>query len=75
MRITAGDVEKELDRIGYRLKPLDIVLVQTRADAAWGRRVISRQGTGHRPESTLYLIEGCQWPNHQTHSISAVPWR
>jgi kynurenine formamidase len=35
-RITVQDVKNELARIHYELKPLDIVLVQTGADAAWG---------------------------------------
>ena len=32
-RIRAKDLENELDRIGYEIKPLDIVLIQTGADA------------------------------------------
>ena len=35
-RITVEDVKKELERIRYDIKPLDIVLVWTGADAAWG---------------------------------------
>ena len=56
-RITAADVERELDRIGYRLKPLDIVLVQTGADAAWGTAEYLVKGPGMTRESTLYLTE------------------
>ena len=37
-RITADDLEKELKRIDYDIKPLDIVLIQTGADAFWARR-------------------------------------
>ena len=33
---TADDVEAELDRIGHELQPLDIVLVNTAAGAAYG---------------------------------------
>ena len=33
----ADDVKRELDRIGYTLKPLDIVLVNTAAGAAYGQ--------------------------------------
>ena len=35
---SARDVEAELERIGHRLAPLDIVLVNTSAGAAYGRR-------------------------------------
>lgn len=35
-RITVAEVKAELERIRYELKPLDIVLVQTGADQAWG---------------------------------------
>jgi len=56
-RITARDVEGELDRIGYTLKPLDIVLVQTGADSAWGTPQYLVRGAGMTRESTLYLTE------------------
>ena len=56
-RITAADVEQELARIGYALKPLDIVLVQTGADAAWGTAEYLVKGPGMTRESTLYLTE------------------
>ena len=56
-RITAADVQKELDRIGYELKPLDIVLVQTGADAVWGRAEYLVKGPGMTRESTLFLTE------------------
>jgi kynurenine formamidase len=39
-RITAQDVKRELGRIQYEIKPLDIVLVQTGADAFGGSRNI-----------------------------------
>lgn len=55
--ITADDVETELDRIGYAIKPLDIVLVQTGADAFWGRPEYLIKGAGMTRESTLYLCE------------------
>jgi len=54
-RITAADVEQELKRIGYNLKPLDIVLVRTGADAYWGRAEYLVRGAGMTRESTLYL--------------------
>lgn len=54
-RITAADVEAELDRIGYSLKPLDIVLVRVGADAKWGSPEYLVSGAGMTRESTLYL--------------------
>jgi len=56
-RITADDVEKELDRIGYDIKPLDIVLIQTGADEFWGTQDYLVKGAGMDRESTLYLTE------------------
>jgi kynurenine formamidase len=55
--ISARDVEEELDRIGYTLKPLDIVLIRTDADAAWGTPEYLVRGGGMTRESTLYLTE------------------
>jgi kynurenine formamidase len=56
-RITADDVQQELDRIGYTLKPLDIVLIQTGADDAWGTEKYLTRGAGMDRESTLFLTE------------------
>ncbi len=56
-RITAQDVKKELDRIRYTIEPLDIVLIQTGADAAWGTPQYLTKGAGMDRESTLYLTE------------------
>jgi kynurenine formamidase len=56
-RITAEDVEQKLADIGYALKPLDIVLVRTGADAFWGRPEYLVKGAGMTRESTLYLLE------------------
>jgi kynurenine formamidase len=56
-RITAKDLEKELDRIGYEIKPLDIVLIQTGADGAWGTPEYLVKGPGMDRESTLFLTE------------------
>jgi kynurenine formamidase len=56
-RITADDCRKELDRIAYRLKPLDIVLVRTGADAVWGTAEYLVKGPGMTRESTLFLTE------------------
>ena len=56
-RITAAEVEAELARIEYTLKPLDIVLVRTGADSAWGTPEYLVKGPGMTRESTLYLTE------------------
>ena len=56
-RITADDLRAELNRIGYQLKPLDIVLIQTGADDAWGTEAYLTRGAGMDRESTLFLTE------------------
>jgi len=56
-RITADDVKKELERINYEIKPLDIVLVQTGSDAAWGTPQYLLKGAVMDRESTLFLTE------------------
>ncbi|MFZ1986603.1 MAG: cyclase family protein, partial [Desulfatitalea sp.] len=56
-RISAAEVEQQLAAIHYRLKPLDIVLVRTGADAVWGRPEYLIKGAGMTRESTLYLLE------------------
>jgi kynurenine formamidase len=55
--VTAADVERELSRIGHRLAPLDIVLVNTAAGAAYGRPDYVSRGCGMGREATLYLTE------------------
>ena len=54
-RITVGDIEKELERINYEIHPLDIVLIQTGADVAWGTPEYLRRGAGMDRESTFFL--------------------
>jgi kynurenine formamidase len=56
-RITSRDVEAELARIGYQIKPLDIVLVRTGADAVWGKPEYLVKGAGMTRESTMYLLD------------------
>lgn len=56
-RITAEDLETQLDRVEYDIKPLDIVLIQTGADAFWGTEEYLIKGAGMDRESTLYLLE------------------
>ncbi len=56
-RITADDVREKLVEIDYALKPMDIVLVRTGADALWGRPEYLVKGCGMTRESTLFLLE------------------
>ena len=54
---TPSDVEAELARIGHRLRPLDIVLVNTSAGAKYGRPDYVPSGCGMGRDATLYLLE------------------
>jgi kynurenine formamidase len=54
---TAADVAAELERIGHALQPLDIVVVNTAAGAAYGRPDYVARGCGMGREATLYLLE------------------
>lgn len=54
---TPGDVEAELERIGHELKPLDIVVVNTRAGAVQGGDGYVDAGCGMGRDATLYLLE------------------
>src|SRR5262249_42744118 len=54
---SAGDVEAELERIDHKLAPLEIVLVNTSAGAAYGRPEYVAKGCGMGREATLYLLE------------------
>ena len=51
------DVEAELERIHYTLKPGDIVLVNTRAGEVFGQPEFIHAGCGMGREATLYLTE------------------
>ena len=53
--VTAAEVEAELKRIGHELKPLDIVLVNTRASERIGTDEYLTAGCGMGREATLYL--------------------
>ena len=54
---TAADVDAELARIGHKLKPLDIVLVNTSAGAKYGRPDYVASGCGMGAEATLRLLK------------------
>jgi kynurenine formamidase len=55
--VTAADVEAELERIGHTLRPLEIVVVNTRAGSAYGQPDYVAAGAGMGREATLYLLE------------------
>ena len=54
---TAADVEAELVRIGHRLEPLDIVVVNTSAGMRYGQDDYVTAGCGMGYEATMYLLE------------------
>ena len=54
---TAAEVEAELDRIGHRLAPLDIVVVNTAAGNRYGSDDYVVRGCGMGREATLFLLE------------------
>jgi kynurenine formamidase len=54
---TAADVAAELARIGHRLEPLEIVVVNTRAGSRYGHDDYVSCGCGMGYEATRYLLE------------------
>ena len=55
--ITAREVEDELKRIGHELKPLEIVVVNTRAGSRYGNDDYVNSGCGMGYDATMYLLE------------------
>ena len=55
--VTAQEVEAELARVGYRLSPMDIVMVNTRAGSRYGHDDYVSAGAGMGYEATMYLLE------------------
>jgi len=55
--VTAKDVEAELKRIGHELKPLEIVVINTRAGSRYGQPDYVNSGCGMGYEATMYLLE------------------
>lgn len=55
--VTKEDVIAELNRIKHQLKPLEIVLVNTRAGSRYGHDDYVSAGCGMGREATLYLLE------------------
>lgn len=55
--VTALELESEFERIGHVLKPLEIVLMNTSAGAAYGTPAYINKGCGFGREATLWLLE------------------
>jgi kynurenine formamidase len=55
--ITVGDIERELQRINYQLKPMDIVLMNTGRDIYCGREEYIFMGCGVTAPATRWLYE------------------
>jgi kynurenine formamidase len=55
--VTAEEVALELRRIAHELKPMDIVLVNTRAGSRYGMDDYVSSGCGMGYEATMYLLE------------------
>ena len=55
-KVTPKDVDEELKRIGYTIKPNDAVLIMTGADRNWGKLEYLMTGCGMGKESTLHIL-------------------
>src|SRR5262249_23007682 len=55
--VTAAEVEAELARIGHKLEPFDIVVVNTRAGSRYGQADYVSAGCGMGYDATMYLLE------------------
>lgn len=68
--MTSKDFEEYFDRINYKLKPGDIVLLHTNAMQYWGTKEFMNRGCGVGREGTLWL---CQQGVH-TVGTDAYSW-
>jgi kynurenine formamidase len=55
--VQPGDVEAELQRIGHAIRPLEIVVVNTRAGERYGQDDYIDSGCGMGKAATLWLLE------------------
>ena len=55
--VTAEDIGAELDRIGHVLRPLEIVVVNTRAGKRYGQPDYVSSGCGMGLDATMFLLE------------------
>jgi len=54
--ITKEDIKGALKRIGYEIRPFDIVLIYTGADRFWGRREYFSHFPGMSREAVAYIL-------------------
>jgi kynurenine formamidase len=54
--VTADEVQAELERIGHVLKPLEIVVINTRAGSRYGHSDFVSAGCGMGYEATMFLL-------------------
>jgi kynurenine formamidase len=55
--VMPADIERELKKIGHTLKPLEIVLCNTRAGSRYGQDDYIHAGCGFGREATLWFTE------------------
>jgi kynurenine formamidase len=55
--VTPAEIDAELERIGYELQPLDIVVCATRAGSRFGHDDYIHAGCGFGRDATLHLVE------------------
>ena len=65
---TVGDFKAYFEKIGYTLKPGDIVCVHTNAMTEWGNPAYLDKGCGVGREATLWLIE------QGVHTVGTDAW-
>lgn len=54
--VTPSDIDAELERIGYEVQPLDIVVVNTAAGTHYGQDDFVSKGCGIGRDATLHLL-------------------
>ena len=55
-KVTPDDVDEELKRMDYKIKPGDAVLIMTGADKFWGKPEYLLKGCGMGKDSTLHIL-------------------
>ena len=55
--LTENDIKSELNKINYKLKPLDIVFVNTSAGECYGQDNFLSKGCGIGKEATIFLLD------------------
>ncbi len=55
--LTRSDLQNEIKKINYELKPLDIVFINTSAGGHYGKDDFLSKGCGISKEATIYLLD------------------